>query len=126
MFKAAEVDSRSDRHMSFRDFDEDGPGTVEWDIVMGHNTKGLFPDEIHYVLEGDQLTEVTFTHTGGGALEPSLYGLTYTVDNISAMQTPLIGQPRLTFEQDGCRFKATLNKKYKQNKDCLVVDVEQI
>jgi len=27
-------------YMSFRDFNfnENGPGTVEWDIVMGHNT----------------------------------------------------------------------------------------
>ena len=112
--------------MSFRDFNEDGPGTVEWDIVMGHNTTGLFPDETHYVLEGDQLTEVTFTHNGGGSMEPSLYGLTYTVDNISAMQSPLMGQPWFTFEQGGCKFKATLNKKYKQSKACYVVDVEQI
>ena len=112
--------------MNFRDFNEDGPGTVEWDIVMGHNTTGLFPDETHYVLEGNQLTEVMFTHTGGGALEPSLYRLTYTVESISAMQTPLNGQPWFTFEQDGCKFKATLNKKYKQSEDCYVVDVEQI
>ena len=78
------------------------------------------------MLEGDQLTEVTFTHTESSALEPLLYGLTYTVDNKSAMQTPIIGQPWFTFEQDDFRFKATLNKKYKQNKDYLVVDVEQI
>ena len=112
--------------MSFRDFNEDAPGTVEWDVVMGHNTTGLLPDETHYVLEGDQLTEVTFTHKGGGIMEPSLYGLTYTVDSISAMQTPLIGQSWFTFEQGDCKFKATLNKKYKQSKDCYVVDVEQI
>lgn len=112
--------------MSFRAFSEDGPGTVEWDIVMGQNTTGLFPDEIHYVLEGDQLTEVTFTHKGGGTMEPSLYGLTYTVVNMSAMQTSLVGRPWFTFEQDGCRYKATLNKKYKQSKDCYVVDLTEL
>jgi|LSQX01.1.fsa_nt_gb hypothetical protein len=112
--------------MSFRDFNEDGPGTVEWDIVMGQNTTGMFSDETHYVLEGDQLTEVTFSHTGGGALEPSIYGLTYTVENIGPVNTPLIGQPWFTFEQDGCRFKATLNKRYKQSKDCYVVDIEEV
>lgn len=111
--------------MSFRDFNENGPGTVEWDIVMGQNTTGMFSDEIHYVLEGDQLTEVTFTHTGGGTLEPSLYGLTYTVENISPVHNG-VSKDWLTFEQDGCRFKAVINKKYIQNKDCLVVDVEQI
>ena len=112
--------------MSFRDFNEDGPGTVEWDIVMGHNTTGLFPEETHYVLEGDQLTEVTFTHTGGGALAPSVYGLTYTVDNISPIQKPLFGDQWFTFEHDGFKFKATLNKKYKQSSDCYVVDLTEI
>lgn len=111
--------------MSFRDFNEDGPGTVEWDVVMGHNTTGLFSDETHYVLEDDQLTEVTFTHTGGGTMEPSLYGLTYTIENISQVHKG-VSKDWFTFEQDGCKFKATLNKKYKQRKDCLVVDVEQI
>ena len=110
--------------MSFRDFNEDGPGTVEWDIVMGQNTTGMFSDETHYVLEGDQLTEVTFSHTGG-ALEPSIYGLTYTVENISPVHKG-ISKDWFTFEQDGCRFKATLNKRYKQSKDCYVVDIEEV
>ena len=112
--------------MSFRDFDQQGPGTVEWDIVLGQNTTGLFPDEMHYVLEGDQLTEVTFTHMGGGSLEPSEYGETYTVENISPIEKPLFGQPWLTFEQGGSRFKATLNRKYKQRKDCYIVDLTEI
>ena len=59
--------------MSFQDFNDEGPGTFEWDFVLGGNTTGMFPDETHYVLEGDQLTEVTFTHKGGGTMEPSLY-----------------------------------------------------
>ena len=33
--------------MSFRDFNDDGPGTFAWDYVLGHNTTGLFPDETH-------------------------------------------------------------------------------
>ena len=111
--------------MSFRDFNEDGPGTVKWDIVMGQNTTGMFSDETHYVLEGDQLTEVTFTHTGGGALEPSLYGLTYTVEKISPVHKG-ISKDWFTFEQDGCKFKATLCRKFRQSKDCYVVDVEEM
>lgn len=107
--------------MSFRDFNDEGPGTFGWDYVLGQNTTGMFPDETHYVLEGDQLTEVTFSHTGGGTLEPSLYGLTYTVEKISPVHNG-----GFTFEQDGCRFRATINQKYSQSKDCLVVDVEQI
>ena len=112
--------------MSFRDFNEQGPGTVEWDIVMGHNTTGLFPDEEHYVLEGDMLTQVTFSHAGGGALEPSVYGLSWTVENISQINKPLFGDEWLTFEQDGIKYKATLNKKYKQSRDCYVVDLTEI
>ena len=112
--------------MSFRDFNDEGPGTFEWDYVLGGNTTGIFPDETHYVLEGDQLTEVTFTHRGGGTLEPSDYGATYTVENISPIQKPLFGDQWFTFEQDGCKFKATLNKKYNQKRDCLVVDIKEI
>lgn len=111
--------------MSFRDFNEEGPGTVEWDIVMGQNTTGMFSDETHYVLEGDQLTEVTFAHAGGGAMEPSTFGLTYTVENISPVHKG-VSVDWFTFEQGGCRFKARINKKYKQSEDCLVVDVEQL
>jgi len=112
--------------MTFRDFNDEGPGTFEWDYVLGGNTTGLFPEETHYVLEGDQLTEVTFTHKGGGSLEPSEYGETYIVENISPLEKPLFGQPWLTFEQGGSRFKATLNRKYKQRKDCYIVDLTEI
>ena len=112
-------------HMSFRDFNEDGPGTVEWDIVMGQNTTGQFQDETHYVLEGDQLTEVTFTHVGGGSLAPSEYGAAYEVKNISEIQKPLFGDQWLTFEQDGVTYKATVNKRFKAEKGCLVLDIEE-
>ena len=112
--------------MSFRDFDDEGPGTFEWDFVLGGNTTGMFPEETHYVLEGDRLTEVTFTHKGGGSLEPSEYGETYTVENISPIEHPLFGQPWFTFEQGGSRFKATLNKNYKQRRDRYVIDLTEI
>ena len=112
--------------MSYKDFDDEGPGTFEWDFVIGGNTTGLFPEETHYVLEGDKLTEVTFTHKGGGSLESSEYGETYIVENISPLEKPLFGQPWFTFEQGGSKFKATLNKKYKQRRDCYVVDLTEI
>ena len=112
--------------MSFKDFNDEGPGTFAWDFVLGGNTIGLFPEETHYVLEGNQLTEVTFTHKGGGLLEPSACGATYTVENISPVNTPLFGQPWFTFEQGGSRFRATLNKRYKQSKDCYVVDLIEL
>lgn len=111
--------------MDFRDFNEDGPGTVEWDIVMGQNTTGQFPNETHYVLEGDQLTEVTFTHRGGGSLEPSEYGATYTVENVSEIQKPLFGDQWLTFEQGGVTYKATINKRFSAGKGCVVLDIEE-
>ena len=84
--------------MSYRDFNDEGPGTFGWDYVLGGNTTGLFPEETHYLLEGDQLTEVTFTHKGGGIFEPSIYGLTYTVNNISPIETSFSGHPGFTFE----------------------------
>lgn len=112
--------------MNFHDFNDEGPGTFEWDFVLGGNTTGLFPDETHYVLEGDQLTEVTFTHTGGGTLSAADYGEIYTVENISPIQKPLFGDQWFTLEQGGCKFRATLNKKYKQSKNCLIVDIEEI
>ena len=34
--------------MSFRDFNDEGPGTFEWDYVLGGNTTGLFPEEMHF------------------------------------------------------------------------------
>ena len=54
--------------MSFKDFNDEGPGTFEWSFVLGGNTTGMFPDETHNVLDGDQLKDVTFTHRGGALL----------------------------------------------------------
>ncbi len=112
--------------MSFRDFNDDGPGTFGWDYVLGGNTTGLFPEETHFVLECDQLTEVTFAHKGGGSLEPSEYGETYTVENISPIEKPLFGQPWFTFEQSGEKYKAIINKRFKSSKGCYVVDIERL
>jgi hypothetical protein len=42
--------------MSFRDFNDEGPGTFEWDYVLGGNTTGLFPEETHYEIDGAPIT----------------------------------------------------------------------
>ena len=112
--------------MSFKDFNDEGPGTFAWDFVLGTNTTGMFPDETHYELEGDLLTEVTYSHTGGGKLEATSYGFCCTVTNISPLTGPSGGEQWITFEQDGCKFKGTLNKNFKQSKDCYVIDVVEI
>ena len=57
--------------MSFKDFNDEGPGTFGWDFVLGSNTTGLFPDETYTEVDGDTVTQVTYTHTGGGKYEPS-------------------------------------------------------
>ena len=56
--------------MSFRDFNDEGPGTVEWDVVLGENTTGLFPDEVRHEMVDGELKEVLYRHTGGGKYEP--------------------------------------------------------
>ncbi len=109
--------------MSFKDFNEEGPGTFSWDYVLGGNTTGLFPEETHYTLDGNTLTEVTYTHTGGGTLKATEYGLSFEVENISPVTTDIDGNKVFTFEQDGTLFKATINSKFKQAEDMLVVDV---
>lgn len=112
--------------MSFKDFNDEGPGTFGWDYVLGGNTTGLFPDETHYVLEGDTLTQVKFSHAGGGSMELSEYGPSWEVENISPAGDSLTGSQSFTFEQGGSKFKATINGKYKQREDCLTVDVEEV
>ena len=59
--------------MSFRDFNDEGPGTVEWDVVLGENTTGLFPDEVRYEMVDGELKEVLYRHAGGGKYEPVRY-----------------------------------------------------
>ena len=111
--------------MSFKDFNDEGPGTFSWDYVLGGNTTGLFPEETHYVLEGDKLTEVTFAHTGGGRLEASQYGQSFVVENISPVTTDAKGNQVFSFDQGGFTYKATVNKKFKAKGGALVVDVEE-
>lgn len=112
--------------MSFKDFNEEGPGTFSWDYVLGGNTTGLFPEESHYILEGNTLTEVTYTHTGGGSFRPAEYGLSFEVENISPVAIDADGCKVFTFEQEGCLFRATINNKFNQTRDAIIVDVVQL
>ena len=41
--------------MSFKDFNDEGPGAFAWDYVLGGNTTGMFPEETHYEVYGDTL-----------------------------------------------------------------------
>lgn len=109
-----------DTNMSFRDFNDEGPGTYEWDYVLGGNTTGLFPEESVYEVDGNTLLEVRMVHTGGGCYEP-VYGDSWTITNISPVQNGIF-----TFEQSGMKYRATINKKYRHNNGCLIVDIKQI
>ena len=106
--------------MSFRDFNDDGPGTFGWDYVLGGNTTGLFPDETHYMVDGDVLIEVTMTHTGGGKFQP-LYGDCWNITDISSVQNG-----EFTFKQDGRTYRATINSKYKTDNGCYIVDLAEL
>ena len=66
--------------MNFKDFNDEGPGTFGWDYVLGGNTTGLFPDETRYEVDSDTVTEVTYTHTGGGKYEP-VNRVSYKIDS---------------------------------------------
>ena len=72
--------------MSFKDFNDEGPGTFGWDFVLGGNTTGLFPDETYIEVDGDTVTEVTYSHTGGGKYEPVRIN-TYKADQGEACDT---------------------------------------
>ena len=110
--------------MSFRDFNDEGPGTFGWDYVLGGNTTGLFPEETHYEVDGDVLTEVTLVHTGGAKYD-TLYGDSYTITDISPVHKG-VSQDWFTFEQDGTRYKAIINKKFKPNNGCYIVDLTEV
>lgn len=110
--------------MSFRDFNDEGPGTFEWDYVLGGNTTGLFPQETHYEIDGNTLLEVTFIHTGGGKYDP-IYGNSWAIDNISTLQNGITGE-WFTFEQNGKKYKAVINNNYKQANNCWIVDLMEL
>ena len=110
--------------MSFRDFNDEGPGTFAWDYVLGGNTTGLFPEETHYEVDGNTLLEVIFRHTGGNKFEP-VYGDSWRIDNISDMQ--IAGGSRcFTFDQGGGHFRATVNEKLSVKYGLLIVDLVEL
>lgn len=105
--------------MSFRDFNDEGPGTFEWDYVLGHNTTGLFPDETHYFIDGDVLEEVTFTYAGGESWN-TMIGECWNITNISN------SSDGLTFEQDGIKYKAVVNSKFRSRDGLPVYDISEL
>ena len=110
--------------MSFRDFNDEGPGTFAWDYVLGGNTTGLFPEETHYEVDGNTLLEVIFRHTGGNKFEP-VYGDSWRIDNISDMQ--FAGGSRcFTFDQGGGHFRATVNEKLSVKYGLMIVDLVEL
>lgn len=107
----------------FRDFNDEGPGTYEWDYVLGGNTTGLFPEEIHYEVDGDTLIEVIYRHIGGNRYDP-VYGDCWDIADVSSIHKG-VSRDWFTFKQDGNLFKATINKKLSA-KGQMIVDLEQI
>ena len=89
--------------------------------MLGGNTTGLFPEETHYEVDGDTLTEITLVHTGGGKYEP-VYGDSWQITDIS----PVHSGDWFTFEQDGTKYKATINRKYQLGDGCYIVDLSEI
>ena len=110
---------------TFRDFNDEGPGTYEWDYVIGGNTTGMFPDEAHYVVMGNSITEALFTHTGGHSWEP-VYGDSWEISDVSEMQGSTFCKNYFTFRQNEETYKATINNKFRVKTGALVVDIEQI
>ena len=106
--------------MSFRDFNDEGPGTFAWDYVLGHNTTGLFPDETHYCIDGDILEEIIFTYAGGETWETMINNC-WEIENVSRMQ-----DGSLTFDQEGVRFRAVVNNKFRMKYGETVFDVYEL
>jgi len=106
--------------MSFRDFNDDGPGTFGWDYVLGHNTTGLFPDETHYIIDGDVLEEVVFTYAGGETWD-TLIGNCWNITNISIEQDGCV-----LFDQDGSMFRAIPIKTFFRKDGLKVFDIKKL
>lgn len=106
--------------MSFRDFNDEGPGTFAWDYVLGHNTTGLFPDETHYIVDGDVLEEIIFTYAGGETWN-TLIGDCWNISDICTLSDGSI-----TFEQAGIRYRAVSNHKFRLKNGQTVYDIEKI
>lgn len=103
--------------MSFRDFNDEGPGTFGWDYVLGQNTTGLFPDETHYIIDGDVLEEVTFTYAGGETWN------TYIGDCWNIIEVSRHADGSVTFEQDGSKYKAIPNNKFRSKSGSIIYDI---
>ena len=84
---------------------------------------GLFPEEIHYEVDGNTLLEVIFRHTGGNKFEP-VYGDNWDIDNVSEMES-VGGTKVFTFDQGGGHFKATVNEKLSAKYGLLIVDLAE-
>lgn len=106
--------------MSFKDFNDEGPGTFAWDYVLGQNTTGLFPDETHYIIDDDILLEVTFKYAGGETWN-SLIGDCW---NITDVQHSTDGG--IIFKQDGTLYKATVNRKLRMKDGQALYDIVQL
>ena len=110
--------------MSFRDFNDEGPGTFAWDYVLGGNTSGVFPSEKHYEVDGDLLTEISWNHTGGGKYE-AVYGNSWHITDVSPVHKEGTNDC-FTFEQDGYKYKAKIRKEFSTDNDCCIVDLEEL
>ncbi len=106
--------------MSFKDFNDDGPGTYEWDYVLGHNTTGLFPDETHYIIDSNVLEEIIFTYSGGESWE-TMIGDCWNIENIRQMK-----DGSLTFEQDGKKYIAKINMKFRMKSGETIYDLTEL
>jgi len=106
--------------MSFKDFNDEGPGTFAWDYVLGQNTTGLFPDETHYIIECDVLEEVIFKYAGGETWET----LVSDCWNITDMQESADGD--IFFKRDGTSYKATVYRKLCMRDGQTLYDIVQL
>ena len=110
--------------MSYRDFNDEGPGTFECDFVLGGKTIGLFPEETHYEVDGNTILEVIFRHTGGNKFEP-IYGDSWNINNTSEMQSAG-GARFFTFDQGSSHFRATVNEKLSAKYGLMIVDLVEL
>ena len=106
--------------MSYIDFNDEGPGTFGWDYVLGQNTTGLFPDETHYLIDGDVLEEITFTYAGGETWR-TLIGECLNIDNINPQQDGSV-----IFEINGVKYRAVVNHKLRMKSRETIYDIFRI
>ena len=105
--------------MSFRDFNDHRPGTYEWDYVLGKNTTGQFPDEEHYIIFGNTITDAVFSYAGGENWQIFECGSW----SLQIMEKQTDGSLVLSF--DGLKYRATVVKGLKV-KNGIVVDLEDL